>query len=56
MTGRAKAQPEEKTVGQVELPPKDHNPTSVYIPVTTTTQLQTCPMNLARRDFAKCNL
>ncbi|GBN78970.1 hypothetical protein AVEN_214972-1 [Araneus ventricosus] len=54
MARRAKAQLEEKPVGLVELPPKDHNPTSIYIPVTTTTQLQTCPMNLV--NFTKCNL
>ncbi|GBN04706.1 hypothetical protein AVEN_30170-1 [Araneus ventricosus] len=36
---------------RVEPPPKDHNPTSVCIPVTTTTQLQTCPMKPGGKKF-----
>ncbi|GBN22715.1 hypothetical protein AVEN_68051-1 [Araneus ventricosus] len=34
-----------------EPPPKDYNPTSVYIPVTTTNQLKTCPMKPGEKKF-----
>ncbi|GBN99179.1 hypothetical protein AVEN_64471-1 [Araneus ventricosus] len=44
MTGRETAQPRKKPIVQGGATPYGPQPTSVYIPVTTTNQLQTCPI------------